>query len=257
MPIYVVGDSHGNHLIVGLTALNKSSVVNMTDSGCIPFRNVDRYDSRSKVGDCAATMNANLDSLANINSRSVVILSSMGPVYLDGTPFNGKDFARVNGNGVELITNKSITNHYHVYEAGMRDTLFELSSNTNLIIIFALDIPELGIDYGCQSQTKKLSIFGFEIGDLVPTVTIESCSVARQDYDERTVQYKKLVFRILEDFPNIHVFDPTTHFCNSGSCHGFIDDFGYLYKDVDHLSTNGSIYYGDRLISSFDFFKNE
>jgi peptidoglycan/LPS O-acetylase OafA/YrhL len=257
VPIYVVGDSHGSHLIEGLTALNTSSVVNMTDSGCIPFRNVDRYDSRSKVGACAATMNAHLDSLGNVNSRSVVILSSMGPVYLDGTPFNEKDFARVTGLGVELITDKSITNHYDVYEAGMRATLLELSSNANFIIIFALDIPELGIDYGCQNQAKKLSILGFEIGDLVSTATIESCSVARHDYDERTVQYKKLVFRILEDFPTIHVFDPTTHFCNSDSCSGFIDDFGYLYKDVDHLSANGSIYYADKLISSFDFFKNE
>ena len=173
VPIYVVGDSHAGHLISGLEILNKGAVVNMSSDGCIPFRNVDRYDFRLEVGACTRTMNAHLDALKIIDEPSVVILSSMGPTYLDGTPFNGKDYARVTGHGVNLITDYTITNHYTVFEIGMRETLSELQSNPNLTTIFALDVPELGIDNGCQKQAKALNIFSYELTDFTSNVTID------------------------------------------------------------------------------------
>jgi peptidoglycan/LPS O-acetylase OafA/YrhL len=257
VPIYVIGDSHAGHLISGLESLNRGAVVNMSSSGCIPFRNVDRYDLRFEVGACAQAMNAYLDTLKNVDEPSIVILSSMGPVYLDGTPFNGKDSARVHGLGVDLITDYTITNHYTVFEIGMKQTLSELLSNTNLTTIFALDVPELGIDNGCQSQGKALNIFSYELTDFTRSVTLDKCSVSRVDYEERARGYKELVFRVLKDFPEIHIFDPTDLFCNQKQCNGMLVDFGYLYQDIDHLSTNGSIYYANTLFNNFDFFLNE
>jgi peptidoglycan/LPS O-acetylase OafA/YrhL len=257
VPIYVIGDSHAGHLISGLESLNKGIVVNMSSAGCIPFRNVDRYDFRFEVGACARTMNAHLDSLKVIYEPSIVILSSMGPVYLDGTPFNGKDYARVTGLGVDLITDYTITNHYTVFEIGMRQTLSELLTNPNLTTIFALDIPELGIDNGCQSQGKSLNIFSYELTDFTRSVSTDQCSVSRVAYEERARGYKELVFQVLKDFPEIHIFDPTAFFCNLEECNGMLEDFGYLYRDVDHLSTNGSIYYANALFNNFVFFLNE
>lgn len=81
--------------------------------------------------------------------------------------------------------------------------------------------------------------------------------MSRVDYEERARRYKELVFRVLEDFPQIHAFDPTEYFCNEDQCNGLSLDFGYLYRDVDHLSTNGSIYYANTLFNNFDFFFNE
>jgi peptidoglycan/LPS O-acetylase OafA/YrhL len=257
VPIYVIGDSHAEHLISGLEILNIGAVINMSSGGCIPFRNVDRYDFRFKVGACAKTMNAHLDVLKVIDEPSIVVLSSMGPAYLDGTPFNGKDSDRVTGLGVELITDYTITNHYEVFEIGMRQTLFELLSNPNLTTIFALDVPEIGINNGCQSNSKKLNILGYELRDLTTSVASDRCVVSRSDYDKRTLEYKELVFRVLEDFPEIHVFDPTDYFCNQELCNGIFRDFGFLYRDFDHLSTNGSIYYANILFNSFNFFINE
>ena len=106
-----------------------------------------------------------------------------------------------------------------------------------------------------QNQAKRLSLFGFELTDLVKTTFVEDCSIARQKYDKRVKRYKNLVLRVLQDFPNIHVFDPTPHFCNYDRCLGFIDDFGYLYNDFDHLNRSGSIYYADKLIGNFEFFR--
>ena len=257
VPIYVIGDSHANHLISGLEILYKGAVVNMSSSGCIPFRDVDRYDFRSEVGACARTMNAHLDKLKAIDEPSIVILSSMGPAYLDGTPFKGKDYDRVTGLGVKLITNYTITNHYKVFETGMRQTLSELLSNPNLTTIFALDIPELGIDNGCNAQGKAVNIFSYELTDFTRNETIDQCYVSRVEYEERARRYKELVFRVLEDFPKIHTFDPTEYFCNKDQCNGVSVDFGYLYSDFDHLSKNGSIYYAYTLFNKFDFFFNE
>ena len=256
VPIYVIGDSHAGHLIGGLESLNNGAVINMSSSGCIPFRNVDRYDFRFKVGSCARTMNANLDALKAVDEPSIVILSSMGPVYLDGTVFKGKDSARVIGLGVKLITDYKIINHYEVFEIGMRQTLTELLSNPNLTTIFALDIPELGINNGCQNNSKKLNIFGYEFQDLTSNLTLDRCVVSRSDYDERAQEYKELVFRVLRDFPEIHAFDPTDYFCTQEICNGMLRDFGYLYRDIDHLSVNGSIYYANSLFNRYDFFTN-
>jgi len=257
MPIYVIGDSHGQHLMHGLSALSSEAVTNMTSGGCIPFRDVDRYDSRFEVGACARTINKNLDSLSKIAKPSVVILSSMGPVYLDGTPFNGKDYARVTGLGVELVSDKTIVNHYDVFEIGMRTTLAELALNSNLEVVFAVDIPELGIDLGCQYVPKKISLLGFHLYDAVKEISIESCAVSRVAYDERTERYKALVFRVLQDYPNVHLFDPTPHFCDEERCFGALDKFGFLYRDIDHLSSSGSIYYANKLFGSFGFFRRE
>jgi hypothetical protein len=257
IPVYVIGDSHAQHLISGLEELNTDTVEDMTSAGCIPFRNVDRYDSRFEVGACARTMNAHLDEVKTIDTPSIVILSSMGPVYLDGTTFNGKDEARVTGLGVELISDYTISNHYDVFEIGMRTTLNEFSNNPNLYVIFALDIPELGIDEGCGSEGKNLFVFGYEVGDYVVSKNFENCYVSRESYDERTKRYKELLHRVLKDYPEVYVFDPTNYFCNKDVCKGFVPEFGYLYRDFDHLSESGSLYYADRLFSNFQFPHNE
>ena len=49
----------------------------------------------------------------------------MGPVYLDGTPFNEKNDALVTELSVTLISDYTITDHYDIFEIGMRNTLAE------------------------------------------------------------------------------------------------------------------------------------
>lgn len=95
----VLGDSHGEHLISGLVSITTGRVENFTSVGCIPFRNVDRYDSRFAPGECARTINSWLDKIIKDDPGAVIILSAMGPLYLDAVPFKGKDVARVTGLG--------------------------------------------------------------------------------------------------------------------------------------------------------------
>lgn len=243
----VLGDSHGEHLISGLVSITTGRVENFTSVGCIPFRNVDRYDSRFAPGECARTINSWLDKIIKDDPGAVIILSAMGPLYLDAVPFKGKDVARVTGLGVELITDKSITDRYKVFEIGLRQTLSELSSLRKSNVIFAIDVPELGIDSGCSKGSKKLSIGKFVLRDLVPAADAQNCVVPRQEYEDRAVSYKKLVSDVVAEFPATLVFDPTDSFCDSRFCRGYDPRYGFLYRDVDHLSASGSRFYAERL----------
>ena len=249
----VLGDSHGSHLISGIEQITSGTVVNYTETGCIPFRNVDRYDSRFVKGACAIKINQHLDKIQNSDPNAVIILSSMGPIYLEGTAFKGKDKARVTGLGIELISDKSITNKYSVYEIGMRNTLEELSVLNNSKILFAIDIPELGIDRGCQIESKQIFVTHFfKLSDFVETLTTDKCFVSRKDYDLRSYKYKKLVYKVLEDFPNVTIFDPTNVFCDDDICKGVSKKFGFLYSDIDHLSRAGSLYFAIQLAEALE-----
>ena len=247
----VLGDSHGGHLLDGLTSITTGMVQNFTSGGCIPFRNIDRYDSRREFvpGDCARKINAWLDQIINDDPNAIIVLSSMGSVYLDGTPFKGKDLARVDGLGVELITDKTIRDRYKVFEIGLRQTLSELSNLKKSSIIFAFDVPELGIDDGCSRTRKEYRLGDFVIRDLVFSTDPKNCFVSRGDYDQRVASYKSLVSVVLSDFPNVILFDPTDSFCNASLCKGFDPIFGFLYQDVDHLSGSGSRFYAEALVN--------
>lgn len=254
--IVVLGDSHGEHLISGITSITTGYVENYTSGGCIPFRNVDRYDYRFAPGECVEKVNSWLDKIIGDDPDAVILISSMGPVYLDGVSFKGRDFSLVAGLGVELITDKSITDRYKVFEMGLRQTLLELSLLTKATIVFALDVPELGIDKGCYKAAKEISVGQFVVGDFVSSVEPKSCIVLRSEYDERVASYKKLVSSVLSDFPKVRLFDPTNTFCNEMFCKGYDSQYGFLYRDSHHLGGSGSRLYAEAL-SKFLLNKND
>lgn len=248
----VLGDSHASHLISGLSSITSGNITDYTGSGCIPFRNVDRYDYRFKPGACAKKINGHLDQIIAKNPKATIILSSMGPVYIDGKPFNNKDYARVTGLGVELITDKSIKNRGKVFEIGLRTTLAELSQLKNAVIVVAIDIPELGIDYGCSKQEKEAVLFGSKFGDFVKNPITDECFVSRKNYNERSRAYKSIINTVTSEFSKVRVFDPTEFFCDKNKCKGFNPEYGFLYHDFDHLSNAGSLFYTSKLV---DFLK--
>lgn len=244
----VMGDSHGGHLVSGLRAITSGQVADHTVMGCIPFRNIDGYDSRSVPGECVARVNKALDQTTAEDTGAVVVFSFMGPVYLEGTAFNGKDMARVTGQVAELVTDKSVKDKRQVFETGLRSTLRELSTLKNSTIVLAIDVPELGIDYGCDTPQKELALGGFKLRDLVEKVDPDACFVSRAAYEDRVRTYKSLVTKVLSEFPDLLLFDPARSFCNEARCAGFVSIHGYLYYDADHLNSAGSWFYANRLI---------
>ena len=244
----ILGDSHAKHLVKGIRSITKGSVTDYSSGGCLPLRNVDRYDSRTPPGDCVNKVNAALDKLINEDPHAFVLLGSMGPVYLDGTTFKGKGKPRIRGLGVELVTDKSISDRWQIFEFGLNATLSELTSLKHVRVIVVIDVPELGIDFGCGGGGKEISIGSFKLHDFTTASTTlpARCSVSRYEYDKRSRNYKNLVYRVVSKYPNVIVFDPTNYFCDSDKCSGFSSEYGYLYRDYDHLSEGGSRYFGEK-----------
>ena len=236
----VIGDSHAQHLVPGLSELTRGEVEDRTSAGCIPLRDVDRFDFRFARGNCAEVMNSHLDFAVNEDPDAVLVLSSMGPVYLDGTVFNGLDRERVRGLGVELITNRDISDRWLVYEIGLRNTFEELSELNRARVVFVIDVPELGIRGGCNLVGKEINLGPIKLRDQLAS-EVENCEVPRDVYDDRAQKYKALVYSVGKEFPRIEIFDPTNVFCDDISCKGRDQQGRTLYRDADHLSTTGSL----------------
>ena len=219
--VMVLGDSHAPHLFYGLKEYFGSDIAVKFFVSCIPFYNVDRYDGRYKPRYCSTSINNALKDFENNQKMNTIILISMGPVYLTGETFKGKDPARVKGNGVVLITNPDLKDKWLIYEIGMRNTLERLTL-LNKKVIFVIDVPELGFSPRfCHVNNSSLSIFGksfkFRYGK-------EDCFVSREDFDDRNDRYREMIYRILKDYPTIAFFDPTEIFCDDRKCHGIKKD---------------------------------
>lgn len=241
----LLGDSHAEHLAYGLEYKLGTGILTRWGPGCIPFLNVDRYDSWIERGTCAKKMRKFLTEFENDDALDTLVLSTMGPVYLDGTPFRGFGAARVEGLGVELVTDKSVKDRWLVFEIGLRNTLQHLSALPNKTVIFTLDVPELGIPPRlCGVYKSKVSILGTKFSQ--GAKNFDSCIVPRDEFEQRVARYHELIREVLSDFPSVHLFDPTEMFCDEDRCAGAIDG-NNLYRDGDHLSDYGSIYVADAL----------
>jgi peptidoglycan/LPS O-acetylase OafA/YrhL len=242
--IMLLGDSHAGHLVSGLSNHLPGQILNASVNGCLPFMGVDRYDSRSRPGLCQKAMN---DAIAqfrtSLNLRSIV-LSAMGPIYLTGEPFKYGDRARVRGQVMSLEGQPSLKDHWAIYEAGMRHTLGELVA-TGKNIVFALDVPELGIEpQDCLEMQRQIQVFGHAV---VVRKGHLPCSVSRVEYDARTARYRALVIRVLRDYPSVQLFDPIPWLCDHAVCHG-IKENQFFYSDADHLSLQGSAFIAARIL---------
>lgn len=193
-------------------------------------------------------MNANLDGVLRSTNPSNVILSTMGPVYLDGETFWGKDADRVKGLVVTHYDYPDVRGHWKIFELGLRDTIEKLTDEGDHNVIFVIDNPELGIDFGCQPKNKTIKLFGLVVRDLITEPSAASCKIPRSEYDLRTMHYREFVGAIMSDYPKIKLFDPTDLFCDDDWCYGYKEELGYLYSDIDHLSENGSLMVGREII---------
>lgn len=227
-PIMMIGDSHAQHLVPGLLPYVGDLLTVSWSPGCVPFWGVDRFDYRFERGACAEFSTNALRSAIESDRVKVVVLASMGPVYVTGETFRGFDQDRVTEDGLVLVENPELTDRWKVFETGLRDTLRRLSISGKKTVV-VVDVPELGIPpQNCEPDE--------------PT----TCENPRSEINRRTNRYRELVHAVSSEFSGVTVFDSTELFCSDQVCIGATDGRA-LYADVDHLSEYGSQYVGDVL----------
>jgi hypothetical protein len=226
--ITLIGDSHAAHLVPGLLP-HVGEILTVSESaGCVPFWGVDRFDFRFEEGACAEFATSALQSAMDSEITKVVVLASMGPVYITGEAFRGFDEARVTDDGLVLVNRTEIRDRWKVFELGLRDTLQRLELAGKRVVI-VIDVPELGIAPQNCDPSRPVS-----------------CQNPRAEIDRRTARYRELVRTVSSEFSLVTVFDPTELFCNQSVCIGSSNGQA-LYADVDHLSEFGSQFVGDKL----------
>ena len=245
--IMVLGDSHASQYSWGLKEyFGDDKVEDHSAFACIPLFNLEKIDSRRGEGFCRNKMSNALNLFIEDSKYETLILSNMGPIYLDGEAFQNKFESRLDGLKVTHYYQKNVKDAWKIFEISMNETFQKLSQlGENKKIIYIIDIPELGVsDRSCDLDGKKISFFGRIFWLRNPQ--IKDCYVSKEEYLMRSKRYNNLVKKIAKNFPKITIFEPSVLICNKQKCNGILNN-QRLYKDPDHLSKYGSFYLGKHL----------
>jgi peptidoglycan/LPS O-acetylase OafA/YrhL len=247
--IAVIGDSHAGHLSYGLSVLTGGRTIMKDSGGCIPFRDVDRFDYRFKVGGCATHTNNALNEIIKSAPIKTVVMSTMGPVYLDNTAFQKQGLARITKQDVVDMQNRNVKDRYVIFENGFRRTIKELVDSGKKVV-FVIDVPELGKQFHTcikNNYDVRWRPFGpFVEGKVVDKA---QCRYERQLYDERAGKYRSLIAKLMKEHTQVVFVDPLNSFCDSTYCYGYKNST-LLYRDVDHLNQHGSLLVGELILKS-------
>lgn len=236
--IILVGDSHAGVLYPGLIdSLKLSShdvVASFIDNGCLPFLDTLSYDRVTKEDDklhCHDLIN-NSFGIAKSNSVRTILLVSRGPLYLSGKGFISPDGYYDEGHHERKLIYRprvDLKDHAAIWEAAMRATLAELTT-AGKRVVFVLDNPELGFDPKTCIDSRPLRL----------TQKVRTpCAVPRIAFEERNRDYRALVAKVLQNFPQVVLIDGARPFCDVEWCWA-IKDGKILYYDDDHVSLEGA-----------------
>ncbi|MDA8665860.1 acyltransferase [Litoricolaceae bacterium] len=246
--IAIVGDSHAEHLGYGMLVKTNGGIRMYHSGGCIPFRDVDRFDYRFTAGDCATHTNASLDEIINNKTIDTVILSTMGPVYLDNTVFQHQDLARVTKQRVVDMRELDNTDTYSIFKNGFKRTVNELLGSGKKVV-FVIDVPELGTQFHSCRLVKNINTRWRPYGPLVEGDVVDkpNCRYSRRLYDERANKYRSMLMEMEKEFPSVLFIDTPKYFCDSNFCFGYKDNVR-VYRDADHLNEYGSLYVAELIL---------
>ncbi len=203
--VAIVGDSHAEHLFIGVAEeLGASQNVVYYQYPCEPFF------AQNEDAQCGAMTEAIEYVASNPLIRTVVIAGYwVGRFQLKG---------------------KTDAESAAFFEQGLESTFKKLS---NKEVYIALDVPSFPFDSrGCVSRPNPLGLH-----------RSERCEMPRAGHEEATKMYRTALKRVAGRFPSVRVLDLAKYLCNDQTCSmrrgGLL-----MYRDGSHLSVEGSKYVG-------------
>jgi len=184
----VLGDSHGKHLIPGIQAITSGRIENYTSSSYLPFRHFSHDEFKIIPLLCSKKTNGRIDQIVQSDPHSIIVLSFLGPLYLDGTTFDRRFSERLTTLHIEQVTNSVTHARHKEFEQDLRSTRQEISALKRATVITTLDMPELVIENSCHEYPKQWSWQSFILIDAVQDHTPAPCQITRQAYDQRVAR---------------------------------------------------------------------
>ncbi len=238
--VFLLGDSHARALAQGFPALARNQDtplgwVSLGQSGCLPFKGLQRLD-RGENKECPPPVDRALELATGEAASQVVVISARYAIYHSGQGFGANEHYQVQLH-FETPGQPPIDSNPEAFQAGLRATLTLLRQHGKQVI-FMQQVPELGFSpRRCVGRPLSLG------------ADPERCQVPRAQVEQRQAGYRQAVARVLQDFPEVRVFDPLEHLCDQENCYARKDG-QLLYRDDDHLNRRGAEFILGRLQAS-------
>jgi hypothetical protein len=209
--IAVIGDSHAFSAYWGIeNSYKQTDTIELVgQGGCLPFLNAGRFGAFSS---CEKNINSNIDWISKHNSIKTVIFVHRARDLLN-------------------------PNDSTFFESSARDT-FDLLIKNGKKIVYFYPVPELQIDPRlCVGRLPRARVN-----------MMEKCTFDLKQARERQSEYKQIIDKVLDDYPMISRFDPSSFLCDKpGVCNVVINGKS-MFMDTNHLSASGSMEQGKFLI---------
>lgn len=219
--VALLGDSHANAMFLGLAKYYSShgeNLVNLGRGGCLPFWGVNT-DYVDRAAGCAEFMDRLLDYAKTSASIHTVLLAATGNLYMDG--------------GIRPVVSTSDPGNKaasQVYMRELKNTITKFTAAKKKVIL-VIDYPEMSVDpHSCIRRPDAEA----------PLVT--KCATPQSWVDMKAEAYRRIMFSVLAAFPNVGYIDIAPAFCDGVDCWAMKGNV-LLYRDGDHLSHDGSLYF--------------
>ncbi len=219
--VALIGDSHANAMYLGLEkyfSARGENLVNLGRGGCPPF-----WAVMGKPDEECEKMDELLDDALNSDSVRTVLLADFTDIYLEGRPY-------------PLISRMDQNNKASsvIYVREFKNAIAKFLSKGKSIVL-VMDTPNLGIDpHSCIARP------------LSGGPVMKKCAVPQAQVDQYMAPSRTLKREVLGAFPNISYLDLTSAFCDGSDCWAMIDNI-LLYRDGNHLSHDGSLYFSSKV----------
>jgi peptidoglycan/LPS O-acetylase OafA/YrhL len=208
--ILLIGDSHSQGLYLSMAEMIKKRNLDkriMRLGSYLPFYNATVQLAPGLTFNSAETNRALNFGIENPAVKTIV-LSFRGVInltsndYVDGEEIKvpGRFFTIKGYNQENLKTN---------FERGLKDTIANLNAGKKQIV-FLIDNPELGFHPKECVDMRRIHTPGWKVRS--------PCAVTREQFDIRNYDYRKIISRVLKEFPSVKVLDTADLLCDSNWC---------------------------------------
>lgn len=202
--VALIGDSHAHHLIAGLAEHYRSRGGNLL-----------YLATRLPFWDVQVLKNDNVQRITNQMLDLALRTPSIETVVISTK-------LKLNNRGAD---GKNLT-------AALRTTVARFLAAGKRIVIVR-DVPRL--DFHPRQCIRRVAI---------PMSTTKSpCAMPRAEFERLTARHDALLGSIFRQFPAVEMFDAPSYLCDDELCWAILEG-KLLYRDRDHLSTDGSLYLG-------------
>jgi hypothetical protein len=233
--IVVIGDSHANMFVPGVSAAHPDTSVLQIGCAACPFlRNVEFWQDhrRDLRGDCPPLVDA---AYRAVTPRTrVVILSARMPMYVASPLEYAATFDFMAPKHFES-TDFPGASPAQLYEQALkRDIAYLLGMKKEVVLV--LPVPPLNFEPRHCLRIRPVDRF-------LPQRSEESCSEPRARVDASLAESRSIVRRVVAEIANadLHVVDPLDALCDDKTCRVEIGG-RLMYRDDNHLSSDGARY---------------